>query len=137
MFLGGGGIVVGEEGLSQACDSTRLSRQQEFPRRLPLLSHPHRVAVQVRRVPGVLQPADPPGRLDPLYNSNLACATVLSCGPSRPPPPLTTTTTKLVGKNEPLLKDKISLALFCTHTFGFQPPTPRHIEGSHQRAVWP
>ena len=51
--------------------STWLSRQQKLLRALVLRLLQSGLIVEVRLVPGVLQPADPPSRLDSNFQSNV------------------------------------------------------------------
>ena len=56
--------------------STWLNRQQRLLRALVLHMMQHALIVEVRLVPGVLQPADPPSRLDSNHQSSMqrACS---------------------------------------------------------------
>ena len=56
--------------------STWLSRQQRLLRALVLRLLQSGLVVEVRLVPGVLQPADPPSRLDSNFQSNVQRACI-------------------------------------------------------------
>ena len=82
--LGRGCVILVTDSQVAACQllspraSTWLNRQQRLLRALVLHLLRHPLIVEVRLVPGVLQPADPPSRVDSTHQSSMQHACSLS-----------------------------------------------------------